>query len=167
MAEFPTKSTGEVVTAADWNQIEDYVSLSGAILRKGSGQTLPTGSTTELTWETAVYDRGGWVDLANNRFVVPAGVEFVRILASIRFATNDNGARRLTFAVNGSGSVVGVPDVMVGASQSLQTRIAAVSAPIAVSANDTIECRAFQNSGLNLDIENVSNTWFAVERVIG
>ena len=25
MAEFPTKSPGEVVTAADWNQIEDYV----------------------------------------------------------------------------------------------------------------------------------------------
>ena len=29
MAEFPTKSPGEVVTAADWNQIEDYVEARG------------------------------------------------------------------------------------------------------------------------------------------
>ena len=35
MAEFPTKSPGEVVTAADWNQIGDYVDDRTSILAEG------------------------------------------------------------------------------------------------------------------------------------
>ena len=72
MAEFPTKSVGEVVTAADWNQIEEYVEDSVQPVQLLSSSTL-VAVETSLTnvVDTSVALPAGWgsMDFVLNGYI--------------------------------------------------------------------------------------------------
>jgi hypothetical protein len=77
----------------------------GALVTKSATQSLSGGVPTIVTWQTVVYDTGGFADLASQptRLTVPAGVGFVRLTAGIALATPaGSGQQFLTALLNGA-----------------------------------------------------------------
>ena len=108
MAEFPTKSPGEVVTAADWNQIEDYVESQPAPAAKmvaSSSQSMLTGEIITLAFGSGdvSFDNDGMADPANNRLtVVTPGIYLVESGVRADFTSGS----RITQQVRVNGTVV-------------------------------------------------------------
>lgn len=57
-----------------------YFGGRGALIKKTSSQAITSGAGwVKLTWDASEYDRGGWFDNSNDRLIVPAGVNRVRV----------------------------------------------------------------------------------------
>jgi hypothetical protein len=62
--------------------------FSGAMMTFASdATTIDATSSPTVAWDTSNYDNGGWVDLANDRFVVPSGVTLVDITCHMRVSS--------------------------------------------------------------------------------
>ena len=138
----------------------------GSLVYSSVDFTISNDTLTTLSWDTESYDTDGFHSAgAPTQFVVPTGVTMVRLLGSTLWDTNATGYRKQVFQKNGA-------DVRGQAMQShrqhtggtINTAYQLSSAPIQVSAGDTLTLAAYQNSGANRTISADSgfSTWFAI-----
>lgn len=146
--------------------IADSVAFSGAVIRKDANQSIANATSTEISWQTSVIDEGSWVDLANNRFVVPAGVAYVSIGMNAEWVANATGYRLIVVHINGAVFVGGLESrprpVDAGASF---THGGVWTAPVAVSVGDLVTALGYQTSGGALNLANQTFTWLAIRKV--
>lgn len=159
----PTFIAGDALPADDLNDIGDDivylygllqgVTFSGCYLRRSANQSISNNTDTSISWDTETYDYGGWYTSGTN-IVVPAGAIpagftsiAVDINASLKYASNTTGKRRVQLNLNGSyvkswtiGGVSGdVTDVQL-------------SHTMVVVATDIITIVALQTSGGALNV---------------
>jgi len=167
----PTFTADTELAAADLNLlsddleylkgIADGVTFSGAKVDRAGASAVSVANTTEtaITLTNEVFDFGGWWS-SGATFTVPAGAIpagyttiAVMVNASIRFAANGTGLRKLIVLKNGSeidhfGAPGLVGEVVTVAGLTVFT----------VEAADTIGIQAYQSSGgaLNLDVARLT-----------
>lgn len=144
----PTKSSGDTVTAADWQAAVENVRFLNAppacVVRRSASQTIVNGAWTTVTFdEVDYYDPYGFHNPASNpsRLTVPTGCAGVYVLAG----TFVWGALPGTFAgcrflANG-GTLVGEN------AATNQAAAGAASTHWSLAVGDYIEMQVFQNSG--------------------
>jgi len=136
----------------------------GALVSKIGGQALLENITTKLTWESERYDTDNIHDniTNNSRLTVPAGVTFVRLIASIDWEFSMLGGREIFVFLNGSGflgtsQVTMFPDFVGDAVLSFS------GAPHPVLGGNYFEIFASQSGQPSLDVSSTTTTWFAME----
>lgn len=73
--------------------------FSGARLEFTSGQSIPASTTTQLNFDTVVFDDGSYTNgIDFNKFVIPAGVNRVIVTAGFGFNAAD-GSRHIEFFI--------------------------------------------------------------------
>lgn len=148
-----------------------------ARLEQAVVQSIPTSTSTALTWDTKIVDRdGGWSSGANTRYTAQtAGIYMVA--ACVSYATNTTLAREVSFRVttgsnNPGGSGVQTPFAAgdaAAASNHNTSRAVRFLTPY-MYVNDYIEVMTFQSSGgaLNTSITAAGGLpFFSVELVSG
>ena len=136
----------------------------GALVRNSSAQSIPTGSSTAINFDTESYDTDNIHDNSTNntRLTVPAGVTKCRISAKIDFAGNSTGERTAIIALDGAAQFFGNAEVSVPTVPSPDLLIINLTtAIVSVSAGQYFEVLAVQNSGGNLNVNTFS--WLAME----
>lgn len=142
--------------------------FSGALIYKNVDQAVVNNLTTILTWNVEEYDVGGWFSGAGTSFIIPSGVNRVKVTFSVQWESQDDGRRQCKIRKNtlnfvGSAQALWAADDVVGDTD-IQN---AISAIFSVSTGDAIDLEVFQNSGFSVDIESNSgfSTWFAIEKI--
>lgn len=159
-----TWTTSEVVTAAMMNtHVRDNLNelRTAHVARMYQAAALShtaTGAWQLVTWDTSDYDTDGFVVLASEWFVVPAGFGGVyRIHALAQFANVNAGWRGLRIAKNetyatrtpnGVGTVLEEVQVASTSGTGAHTPVVDWQGPLVAGDHITIE--ADQNSGANL-----------------
>ena len=140
----------------------DALDFKGALLQKTADQAITTSTLTKATWDSAVYDEGGfWNVAAPTRLTIPAGASRVRLTFSADFDATTNRTR-VSFYKNGSDAFVGNArtDVTAGA-RNLQV----VTPVLSVVQGDYFEAQVFHTHGSNRGLRGVTTTNFSIEVV--
>lgn len=151
--------------------ILDYNKFSGARVTKSAGQAIPTGTVTNVTWNTETFDVGGYHDNAtnNSRLTIPAGFAdaYYLLQAQLSWTGSTGGYRRFQsiikngFTSDDQGMVHTGP--LTNATGAL---IVNWSALVAATAGDYFEVECFQDTGSDLSLIQLDeNSWFSITRV--
>ena len=178
MAYTKTNWTEEtLIDVAKLQNIEDGVlenslkhNFKGALALKTSSQSLTHNTAENITFQSAEYDEGEFYSAQNpTRLTIPAGVNRVRITASISFEqSEDNNGRQARITKNGAYFPGGgsVETVNYGASTGYSGRLNVTSAVVSVQENDYFEILARHNKGFGEALNVIANeTWFSIEAV--
>lgn len=121
---------------------------TGARVYHSTTQSIGSGSSTTVAFNTEDYDSGGCHDAGTNtRLVAPVTGRY-SIKASIAWQSNTAGVRNIWF-VRASDGMIPVASKLSPVSTDVQQHIAA---DIALNAGDYVEVIAFQSSGSTLTI---------------
>ncbi|UMO76002.1 putative tail protein [Planktothrix phage Pra-JY27] len=133
-----------------------------ALVRKNADQTNITSAGALVTWQTVIYDVGGWYSGAQpTRLTVPAGVSRVRVTANVRLTSASAGNVLLEHWRNGAVFLgMGSQSFATGFSN---TQINIASAIIDVSPGDYFEVWASPSA--TRTAANTQATWFQIEEV--
>jgi hypothetical protein len=157
-----TERTGGGAVTTNWK---------GALVRKNANQTLTTGVSAPVTWNTELYDVSSWFATPGDaHFTVPSGVTRVSIKANGRFSSSAIGRRELILTRDTGGGFLPFPGSGSGVFNAVGTDASEFhceSAIIDVQKGHKFRVEAFQNSGGNLDLEDDDRTWFQIEAVQG
>lgn len=131
-----------------------YVHLSNT-----SSRAIPTASQTILSWDNEDVDDISGFDIStdNTKIIIPEGVSYIDIHASVYWVDNSTGQRRIEIFKNGSSGIS--KDIRTPIANSAQS-VSAMMLP--VIAGDYFQIRVFQSSGGNLDVLPDSSTYFKV-----
>ena len=145
-------------TGLKWATPSSTPTFAGCRLyNSGSGTiTLATATTTELTYDSELYDTDGYHSTSSNtaRITVPAGkAGYYLIYASVEFNANTSGARELQVRKNGS--LTNSSGFYQGFSSG--GFIANVSSLIYLDVADYVSIYALQTSGGNLSVFTANN----------
>jgi uncharacterized protein YjlB len=141
--------------------------FSGAMVNLTADETISNDTNTQIPWDAAVYDEGGWWSAASpTRFTVPSGVTKIRLAANVVWTTvfASSTAFRLLYQFKKNGSTFEGD----ASNRRMQFEVGdggLVSAVVEVSAGDYFELDINQNRGSSADIDAQNLTWFAVEAV--
>lgn len=131
------------------------------ILERTTPQSLATGSTTDITFPTELFDLYGFHATNAAAITIPsinyAGIYI--ITATISFAGNTTNIRWLTINKNGSSTNMGSN---TNANSGGGVTRLSVSAIMTLGLNDSVNVTGLQNSGGNLNVEYAH---FAVARL--
>lgn len=145
--------------------MDTAIAMQGALVIKDTAQSIPDSTATEVSWQATVYNTSdGVIDLANNRFVIPAGWEYARLAARADFSSNATGRRDIEIQKNGAG-FPGQMQLRSNATNAAD-RIGGETAIIPVSEGDLFTVVVVQNSGGAIDLQGGNNTWFSIEKVV-
>lgn len=170
----PTFVAAATLTAADLNVAMDDIrdhearlnaqAFQGVALSHSAAVSIPDNSDTPISWSSAYLDEGNWWTSGTD-VVVPSGAlppgassVVVEATASVRFAANGAGSRRLQVMVNGA-ITEGRP--IVSALTGDTTEIFWLAWAVVVP-TDIITLEVFQNSGGSL---NAANMFLHVKRI--
>lgn len=144
--------------------------FKGALVRSNANQSITANTPTELNWQTVQYDIGGWFSGPSTDFVIPAGVNRVRVTGNVVFDDADDGFRELRVLLNGL-AFVGIPVTKVDSVSSfpaVTTSIGVNSAVIDVNPGDTVSLQVEHDSATTpLDVVTLTATNFSIEAVQG
>lgn len=171
---FTTKSAGNTITAAFFNDPQEEIVAIGSTLRNGQArcqvsnsgtQAIPDDALTAVTFDTEDFDVGSMHSTASNtsRLTVPAGAGGVYLLtAHLRYDANATGVRGIRFLKNGTDALT-TTCFHLGFSDSGSGPVLQLTVFASLAAGDYVEVQAYQNStgSLNLDV----NPRFACVRV--
>lgn len=137
----------------------------GALVRKASDLTAQNfTAATAIAWDQEAYDTDAFHDNVtnNSRMTIPAGVNYVKLLACLTLAgiTADMYGQ-LIIRKNGSASYDGRASVVIE-SGLVTPSISVVSPVLAVVAGDYFEVFLLVETDTTVDITAVSS-WFAIE----
>lgn len=138
------------------------LNASYALVYNTSGQTLTTGSATDITFDSEVVDTDGYHSTSSNtdRFTAQfAGPHL--LFAMVRFVANSTGIRRAFFYKNGTTSLWDGRLSNLGASQPAYVPVVGL---VDLDVDDYVTLRGFQNSGGDLDVDNGS--WLTVFGIV-
>lgn len=156
----PTKATGNVIGATDWNLIvmnSRYMAQSDTdgrplgFINRATNQTIPNNSATIVTWNGEMLDNAATHSVSTNtsRIVAPVA-GWYEIHVMVGWAANGTGERSISILVNGTGTSIAADDRISAAALFGTTQTAMAINHMA--ANDYIEVSSYQNSGGGLDI---------------
>lgn len=163
----PTFVSGDPLLAAELNVLGDDivylagvaagVTFSGVKISRGTNQSIADSTAVDISFTTEVLDYGAWWS-SGTTITVPAGAIpasyttiAIAVNATIRYAINGTGARRLYVTKNGSVEETS-PSV---SALSGENTYASVNTWIEVAAGDTITLQAYQSSGGALNAESI------------
>jgi len=135
-----------------------------ALLQRRAALTVPNNTTTQMTWDTVVFDVGGFWNPTFPGSIYIAVTGLYEVVVNISYTPNTTGLRQVQ--INRSGSLAGnVGEVSIVAPG---TNTATVNftyvAPL--SAGDTLEVWTIQTSGGNLDTAPPERSpWISIRRV--
>jgi hypothetical protein len=126
---------------------------SAVFISRGANQSIPDTTDTNISFDTEVYDYGGWWTSGTN-IVVPAGAVptgfttiAVWVIPIFSFASNSTGRRKVIIQKNGStqetfsiSALSGDPTVVI------------LPTLITVAAADIITIQVYQSSGGALNV---------------
>ncbi len=116
---------------------------------KTAGQSIVNNSFVKVTWDSATHDPEGFFDNANDQFVVPVGVDLVRLTAMIDWSTMAATGRAIIgFYKNGTAVYF---DTKTPNTSSLETNIQSPLIP--VGPGDTLHIEVNQNTGSSRTID--------------
>ncbi len=145
------------------------MAFQGALIHKAhpNNQSVPDKSPTLVTFDTVIYDTDSFVSPTNpSRFVVPAGVSFVRLGHSQVWSDSDAGwnigMRQVVILKNGA-FYPGDPVVNVTANGGTTTDLQGYSAVLPVVEGDYFDAQAYQDTGGALPLWGSTGTWFSIE----
>lgn len=130
--------------------------------------TLTTATDTVLSFNAEDYDSDSFHDTVTNpsRITIPAGVGAgtYRLFASVSFANNGTGRRRVHFRKNGTTDIGGYGSA--GSASGGPLFIAAYT-EVVLASGDYIEVMAYQDSGGNLAVNGstISDTTFGLSLI--
>lgn len=136
----------------------------GAAVIKNASQSLTSGTTTVLTFQTEDHDASGMHDNAtnNSRLTIPAGYAGKwRFTAQAEFAANATGLRSVSIQRNGA-NLSPVTTAQHAASPTFGTVVQVTTAPVTAAVGDYFEATANQTSGGALNV-GPTFTWFSAE----
>ncbi len=123
--------------------------ISSASITNSAIQSIPSGSFTNLTFDTEIFDTGNYFDPNNpSKLIIPADGVYL-ITATVEFTSNPAGDRAIL--TNGSWVRVWVPAATAGATYISGSSLDTIRAGIEVY------LQAFQSSGGPLNIGDTSN----------
>lgn len=141
----------------------------GALVKKASNESGTNFTTpTVITWDTEVYDNGGWHDNVSNtsRLTVPAGVSYIRAMAQIGSENLNTSSDLITIRLLKNGSAVSpqVQSKLTNGTGGTTIRNQIVSYPIAVSAGDYFEVEYTVLTDTSSAVF-AAYSWFSIEKV--
>lgn len=149
-------ATGEVVTAAKMNQIQDYlVDGSGARVYNNASISVANATLTALTFNNERYDTDTYHSTSSNtsRLTAPAPGLY-RISGVVRFAANATGDRRVAIQLNGSTIIAyNIVNAVSGGGVTILT----ISTDYQLTTSDYVELMAYQASGGALNVDTSIN----------
>lgn len=122
-------------------------------LTKSGAQTIATGSTTAITWQTEDYDYGS-IHSASSANIVPTVDGVYSVSASVQFTQSGVGSRWVGIYKNGvAGTLQSIALAeMAGLDNGYCTLCVSGDVDIDAGSGDYITIGAYQNTGGNLDI---------------
>jgi hypothetical protein len=146
------------------------MALNGCMVKKAADQTAADySSDTAITWDTDVYDVGGWHDTGSNtsRLTVPSGVSYVRLAANLGITSLATLANVFAWVTkdgdnNAATRHVNLPLVLED-SDSLSQYVSIVSGPVAVTAGAYFELRLLCSGDASVTLED--HSWFCIEEL--
>lgn len=167
MAWTPQKTWGsEILTSSDLNVYlrddmeflkgrSDGLVFSGTRVSRAATQSIPTATDTAISFDTEVYDHGGWWSSGTTVTVpagaIPAGFTTVAIhvIGRLRYVANGTGYRKIKLLRNGA-QIIGNS----ASGDATETTEVSASDYTVCAAGDAITMQALQSSGgaLNVDI---------------
>lgn len=120
-------------------------------------------SSEDLSFTSETYDVSGLFVPTSTTITVPSGYDGLYIIqAQVTFAVNATGIRRIGLYVN-STEVARVNTTDADATEDSRLQISFVAQLVS---GNTIQCRAFQNSGGALNVTHgAANTWLSVTKI--
>ncbi len=143
------------------------MAFSGALLGLSTNQFITNNATSpyaKAAFDDVEYDVGGWFNSSAKRLVVPAGVDRVRVKASLVWALEPVGIRQIVIWKNGA-FCFGVQPNNLRAITDTTTDHEAISHVIEVNEGDYFEVHPYQNCGYALQILKSTGTCFSIEAV--
>jgi len=136
-----------------------------ALVYKSSSQSLSTGSAAYVSFDTELYDVGGFHDNVtnNSRLTIPSGVNYVKVTGFLTFGANNTGDRVGVIHKNGSPSYMGHGSYSVPAAVSSGTDFLVSTGIIPVSSGDYFQLSAYQDSGSSISLGATNGCFFAIE----
>lgn len=141
--------------------------ISGALVGIASDFTGDLSASPAFTWDTEIYDHGGWWSGGSPTiFTVPSGVAYIRLMASwansgFIAGTNTTGI----FNKNGSSNLGNIAAVVqetrTDGNEAATQQI--VTPPLAVSAGDTFAL-TLGNTDTSTTIHK-DGSWFSIEKL--
>lgn len=158
-----TLGTGLSMSGTTLNATAAGGSDLGVRVTHSTTQSLTSGNTATLAFDTETRDDGGWHDNVtdNSRLTVPTGKDGWYIIhAQVRFQTDSAGQRIALIRKNGSGFIA---STYTGAIANFPTMMH-VEALAYLAAGDYVEVQAHQNSGStrNVEVGTDNDTWFGI-----
>ncbi len=153
---------GTNLRALSIGAVPSGVSFSGALVTLSSDFNIPDSMGTEIEWNAAEYDTDSFFSgSGTTAFTIPGGVSKIILRAQIRWSVNSTNARDFLFLKNGSGSYAGRAFAQNDAQDNLMQNL--TSPVLSVTAGDTFECLAYQNSGSSRQILSDYCSWFSIQ----
>lgn len=125
---------------------------------RSASQSIPDDTTTAVTFQSEVYDEGGWIAVSSTTITVPAGAipaGYTTVIVDVEFtadfATDSTGRRQAIPYKNG----VALMGPGTAAATGQNTWVLGALKTTA-EAGDEFTMDVYQNSGGSLDLLNVS-----------
>lgn len=122
---------------------------------------------TRVEFSSVDYDFGGFFDAGNNEFVVPPGVNLVRLTAQIVFGHDSTGARQALITKNGAlfdGYAAQNAPAFIGTTPDMNVS----TAVLRVVPGDRFQLVAWQvqsDKNETTTLNPSGGTWFAIEAI--
>lgn len=131
-------------------------------INASTSQSIPSGSWTQVTFDTTVFDTGSHTDTANNRVAVPSGGVYT-VTARVQFGNSIADGTRciIQSGLNGSRNGETGQDLHTGTSDYITLN---ANDQVRYAAGDTVELFAYQDSGSAVDLAG-GNVYLAVTKV--
>lgn len=126
----------------------------GARVYHSANQTIANNTVTTLQFNNETYDTAAFHDNVtnNSRLTIPYAGKY-SISASIDFAQHVTGVRLVLFLINGATYIAG----NTGPPTTTPNSTVALETKYNFSAGDYVECRVYQDSGGNLNVNRQSD----------
>lgn len=160
----PTFVAADTLTAAELNILGDDVAylyaqsqgteFSAIQASRTTNQSIATGVGTNISFNVQNLDLGGWFTPTSTTITVPAGAipagaatVGIIVFASIAYAANGTGIRKISVMKNGSSFGSWKVSALTG-----DTTDVLLNEATTVAAGDTITLEAEQTSGVSLNV---------------
>lgn len=138
--------------------------FNGILVDNRFPMNIRNATETPLYWDVLTYNTSNveFDGRLTDSIVVPAGINFVRVSASVAWDANITGTRFIWIDINNSYSspgrtVSGIPAHNYAMVQSVRTTV------MQVREGDILKVMVYQDSGISLGIAANDATWFSVE----
>lgn len=138
----------------------------GAMVRRSSNLTGVSWPILPIPFNAVVYDTGSIWNSTDNKFVIPAGVSYVRLTANVQFEDQATAGSINLFVANSSGGLVEgtVSNTWRSGTTGLSANFNVVHTPVLpVSEGDTFRLRG--NASMVGQSEILAGSVFAIEFV--